>query len=49
MMTKEDVRAAIRFQGPSRPPRALTKFWGEGLPEQHGEKLKQLTNMKMMW
>ena len=41
MMTRDDVRAAIRFQGPSRPPRAFSKWWGDGLRAQHGDKLKQ--------
>ena len=42
MLTREQVRAAIRFQHPPRPPRAFTKWWGEGLWAQHGEKLNQL-------
>ncbi len=41
MLTRDQVRAAIRFQNPPRPPRAFTKWWGEGLWEQHGEKLHQ--------
>ena len=41
MLTREEVRAAIRFGHPPRPPRAFTKWWGEGLGEQYGEKLKQ--------
>ena len=41
MLTREEVRAAIRFGHPPRPPRAFTKWWGEGLGEQYGDKLKQ--------
>jgi len=41
MLTRDEVRAAIRFQNPPRPPRAFTKWWGEGLWEQHGNKLSQ--------
>ena len=39
MLTKNEVRAAIRFQNPPRPPRAFTKWWGEGLGEQYGSEL----------
>ena len=39
MLTRDEVRAAIRFQDPPRPPRAFTKWWGEGLGEQYGEEL----------
>ncbi len=39
MLTKDEVRAAIRFGYPPRPPRAFTKWWGEGLHEQYGEEL----------
>lgn len=41
MLSKEEVRAAIRFQNPPRPPRAFTKWWGEGLWEQYGARLSQ--------
>ena len=41
MLTRDEVRAAIRFQNPPRPPRAFTKWWGEGLWEQYGDALKQ--------
>ncbi|MCR5681100.1 MAG: hypothetical protein K6G29_01515 [Clostridiales bacterium] len=40
-MTREEVRAAIRFGGPPRPPRAFTKWWGEGLGEQYGAALSR--------
>lgn len=39
MLTKEEVRAAIYFGNPPRPPRAFTKWWGEGLWEQYGSEL----------
>ncbi|MBE6656860.1 MAG: hypothetical protein E7604_00275 [Ruminococcaceae bacterium] len=39
MLTRDEVRAAIRFGSPPRPPRAFTKWWGEGLREQYGERL----------
>ena len=39
MLTRDEVRAAIRFDDPPRPPRAFTKWWGEGLGEQYGEQL----------
>ena len=42
MMTKNEVRAAIRFNTPPRAPRAFTKWWGEGLREQYGEQLNLL-------
>ena len=41
MLTREEVRAAIRFQSPPRLPRAFTKWWGEGLAEQYGEQLRR--------
>ncbi|MBO5648328.1 MAG: hypothetical protein J6S76_00265 [Clostridia bacterium] len=41
MLTREEVRAAIRFGNPPRPPRAFTKWWGEGLCEQYGEQLNR--------
>ena len=41
MLTRDEVRAAIRFQNPPRPPMVFTRWWGEGLYEQYGEKLKQ--------
>ena len=39
MLTRDEVRAAIRFNKPPRPPRAFTKWWGEGLYEQYGSRL----------
>lgn len=39
MLTREEVRAAIRFGAPPRPPRVMTKWWGEGLYGQHGKAL----------
>lgn len=39
MLTREEVRAAIRFQGPPRPPRFFTRWWGEGLRAQYGDEL----------
>jgi len=41
MLTRDEVRAAIRFQNPPRPPRAFTKWWGEGLGEQYGSELSR--------
>jgi len=41
MLTREEVRAAIHFQSPPRPPRAFTKWWGEGLGAQYGAALHQ--------
>ena len=41
MLTRDEVRAAIRFAHPPRPPRAFTKWWGEGLPEQYGDRLSR--------
>ena len=41
MLSRDQVRAAIRFQNPSRPPRAFTKWWGEGLHDQYGDALAQ--------
>ena len=41
MLTKDEVRAAIRFGKPPRPPRAFTKWWGEGLHEQYGSELSR--------
>jgi len=39
MLTRDEVRAAIRFGNPPRPPRAFTKWWGEGLWDQYGSAL----------
>lgn len=41
MLRRDEVRAAIRFQSPPRPPCAFTKWWGEGLFEQYGEQLSR--------
>ena len=41
MLSREQVRSAIRFACPPRPPRAFTKWWGEGLEEQYGEELSR--------
>ena len=41
MLTKDEVHAAISFQNPPRPPRAFTKWWGEGLHAQYGSRLAQ--------
>ena len=41
MLTRDEVRAAIRFGRPPRPPRAFTKWWGEGLGEQYGSRLSR--------
>ena len=41
MLTRDEVRAAIRFGCPPRPPRAFTKWWGEGLGEQYGAQLSR--------
>ena len=41
MLTKDEVRAAIRFGNPPRPPRAFTKWWGAGLWEQYGDQLSR--------
>lgn len=41
MLTREEVRAAIYFNHPPRPPRAFTKWWGEGLWEQYGSELER--------
>ena len=42
MLTRDEVRAAIHFQNPPRPPRAFTKWWGDGLWQHHGDKLNLL-------
>ena len=41
MLTRDEVRSAIHFHNPPRPPRAFTKWWGEGLHEQYGSALSQ--------
>ena len=41
MLSRDEVRAAIRFAHPPRPPQAFTKWWGEGLAEQYGSQLAQ--------
>ena len=41
MLTRDEVRAAIYFRNPPRPPRAFTKWWGEGLREQYGNELSR--------
>lgn len=40
-LTRDDVRAAIYMKNPPRPPRAFTKWWGEGLWEQYGAELSR--------
>ncbi len=41
MLNRNEVRAAIRFGNPPRPPRAFTKWWGEGLAKQYGQELSR--------
>ncbi|MBQ4354502.1 MAG: hypothetical protein IJC71_06380 [Clostridia bacterium] len=41
MLTREEVKAAIHFGNPPRPPRAFTKWWGEGLGAQYGDQLSR--------
>lgn len=46
MLTREEVRSVIRFERQLmpqsvRPPRAFTKWWGEGLWEQYGAELSR--------
>ena len=39
MLNRKEVKAAIHFETPPRPPRAFTKWWGEGLYAQYGNAL----------
>ncbi len=41
MLNRDQVRAAIRFETPLRPPRAFTKWWGDGLNQQYGNELSR--------
>ena len=41
-MTREDVVKAVERKNPSRIPLVNAKWWGEGLHEQYGERLKEL-------
>ena len=40
-LSREEVIKAIEHRGPKRIPMAFTKFWGEGLGEQYGERLNE--------
>jgi uroporphyrinogen decarboxylase len=41
-MSREDVIKAVERKNPSRIPLVRAKWWGEGLTEQYGERLKEL-------
>lgn len=41
-MTRHDVRKAVERKNPSRIPLVRAKWWGEGLAEQYGERLREL-------
>jgi uroporphyrinogen decarboxylase len=41
-LTKAEVKKAIERKGPRRVPMLLTHWWGEGLHEQYGDRLKEL-------
>jgi uroporphyrinogen decarboxylase len=40
-LTKAEVKKAIERKGPRRVPMLLTHWWGEGLHEQYGDRLKE--------
>lgn len=40
-LSRDEVTAAIRREGPPRIPLVRARWWGEGLAEQHGEKLRR--------
>ncbi|MBQ6053168.1 MAG: methylcobamide--CoM methyltransferase [Clostridia bacterium] len=40
-LPREEVIKAIEFKTPSRIPMVFTKWWGEGLYEQYGDRLSQ--------
>ena len=41
-LTREDVIKAVERENPSRIPLVRAKWWGEGLSDQYGERLKEL-------
>lgn len=41
-LSREEVIKTIERKNPSRIPLVAAKWWGEGLAEQHGERLKEL-------
>lgn len=45
-MTRDEVKAAIHFGTPPRPPMVMTKWWGEGLYEQYGDQLKRFDSIR---
>lgn len=45
-MTRDEVKAAIHFGSPPRPPMAFCKWWGEGLWEQYGEQLFRFNGIR---
>ncbi|MGA7307175.1 MAG: hypothetical protein WBW88_20080, partial [Rhodothermales bacterium] len=40
-LCREEVIKAIERRNPSRIPMILAKWWGHGLPEQYGDRLKE--------
>jgi len=40
-LSREEVIKAIEHKGPKRTPMSFTKFWGEGLPDQYGDRLHE--------
>jgi uroporphyrinogen decarboxylase len=41
-LSRDEVIRTIERRNPSRIPMILAKWWGHGLPEQHGDRLKDL-------
>lgn len=52
-LPREEVIKAVERKNPVRIPLVLSKFWGEGLVEQYGDRLKQLDRFPddaaMLW
>ncbi len=42
-LSREEVVKAIEFGSPARIPMAFTKWWGEGLYEQYGDRLSEFS------
>jgi uroporphyrinogen decarboxylase len=52
-LPREEVIKAVERRNPSRVPLIMTKWWGEGLVDQYGDRLKEFdriaTDAAMLW
>jgi hypothetical protein len=40
-LTREEVIKAVEHKGPARVPVSMARWWGEGLGDQYGDRLRE--------